>query len=218
MDARQVHAPVRENDAPPLDRIAVIGTSGSGKSTLARDLAAIVGSPVMELDAVYHQPDWQPLPTDELRHRVGRVTEMDRWVIDGGYSMVRDLVWGRATTIVWVDLSRPAVMRRIVVRTLRRMAGRTALWNGNRERATNLFSRDAETNIVLWAWRTHPRRRREYSVAMSDPSWAHAHFARLRSSGEVARFLQQVAAESGGVDRSHRAWRAGRSQLRSLLF
>jgi adenylate kinase family enzyme len=32
----------------------VVGTSGSGKSTLARELAATLGVPYLELDAVHH--------------------------------------------------------------------------------------------------------------------------------------------------------------------
>ncbi len=182
--------------APVLDRISVVGVSGSGKSTLAGNLAARLGAPVVELDAMYHQSDWQPTPDPEFRRRVGNVVAMDRWVIEGGYSQVRDLVWGRATTIVWLDLPRPTVMRRIVRRTLRRMIGGTRLWNGNRERPGNLLSRNAEVNIILWAWRTHARRRRLFSVAMSDDRWSHLAWIRLRTPMEVDEFLRGVAAGS----------------------
>lgn len=53
-----------------MQRISIVGNSGSGKSTLARALGARLHCPVMELDAVFHQPGWTPLPTPDVRARV----------------------------------------------------------------------------------------------------------------------------------------------------
>jgi adenylate kinase family enzyme len=170
-------------------RVAVVGTSGAGKTALAVRVAGILGAPHLELDGVYHQSGWTPLAEAEFRERVGRFTAGERWVVDGNYSVVRDLVWGRADTVVWLDLSRPVVMRRVVARTLRRMLLRVELWNGNRERLANLVRRDPEENIVLWAWTTHPKNRRRYLDAMEDPTWAHLRFVRLRSPAEVEAWV-----------------------------
>jgi adenylate kinase family enzyme len=176
-------------------RVAVIGTSGSGKTALAIRVAAVLGVPHLELDAVYHQPGWVPLAEDLFRERVGRFTAQERWVVDGNYSVVRDLVWGRADTVVWLDLSRRVVMRRVVARTMRRMLLRVELWNGNRERPANLVRRTPEENIVLWAWTTHPTNRERYQAAMADPAWAHLRFVRLGSPAEVEAW----AASLGGA-------------------
>lgn len=54
--------------------------------------------PFVELDAIYHQPGWQPLPAEEFTRRVAAVVTGEGWVIDGNYSVVRDLVWTRADT------------------------------------------------------------------------------------------------------------------------
>jgi len=167
----------------------VVGNSGSGKSTLAAALATRLGVPHVELDSIYHQPGWTPLPRDTFRARVGALVAGDRWVIDGNYTAVRDLVWGRADTVVWIDLSRPVVMRRVIGRTLRRAALRQELWNGNREPWSNWLTLDPERSIIMWSWTQHAKYRVRYAEAMGDPALAHLTFVRLRCPAEVTAFL-----------------------------
>ena len=175
-----------------MQRVSVVGTSGSGKSTVASSLARLLGAPFLELDSVYHQADWEPLPASEYRARVTAAAEGKRWVIDGNYSTVRDIVWARADTVVFLDLPKRIVMRRIIARTLRRVAGRVELWNGNRERWRNLFALDKEESVIVWAWQTHSVNRARYSAAMADPLYSHLRFVRLRSPAEVRRFLRDA--------------------------
>ena len=49
-----------------MDRISVVGCTGSGKTRTARSLAESLGIPHLELDSVYHQPEWTPLPDEEF--------------------------------------------------------------------------------------------------------------------------------------------------------
>ena len=177
-----------------MRRVSVVGTSGSGKSTLARELAARLHASWLELDSVYHQAGWTPLDASEFRDRVAATVAGERWVIDGGYSTVRDLVWARADTVVWLDLPRRTVMRRITWRTLRRVAGRAELWNGNRERWRNLFTWDKNESVIAWAWQTYGSRRERYAALAADPANAHLRFVRLTSPSEVRRFLSTAGA------------------------
>jgi hypothetical protein len=50
------------------------------------------------------------------------------------------VIWARADTVIWLDPPRRTVMRRVIWRTIRRVAGRAELWNGNRERWRNLLT------------------------------------------------------------------------------
>jgi adenylate kinase family enzyme len=111
----------------------VVGCSGSGKTTLARSLARVLRVPNIELDAIFHQPGWKPLDDDIFKARVAEATEATAWVVDGNYSIVREMVWERADTVVWFDLPYAVVMARTVRRTVRRTVTRQELWNGNRE-------------------------------------------------------------------------------------
>ncbi|HEX2361691.1 MAG TPA: hypothetical protein VHI11_06435, partial [Jiangellaceae bacterium] len=92
-----------------MRRVSVVGNAGSGKTKLARELAARLRVPHVELDAIFHQPNWTRLPTDEFRQRVADAVAGDGWVVDGNYSSVRDLVWQRADAVVWLDFSRATV-------------------------------------------------------------------------------------------------------------
>jgi len=125
-----------DNDSS-VQRVSVIASAGSGKSTMGRLLATKLDVPFVELDAIFHQPQWAELPIQEFRRRVAEITAFDAWVIDGNYSGVRDLVWQRAEVIAWLDLPRRTLMSRVVRRTIRRALTRERLWNGNTEPLTN---------------------------------------------------------------------------------
>jgi len=178
-------------------RVSVVGTSGSGKSTLARELAGILGVPHLELDAVHHQPGWAPLPTDEFRRIVAARAAAGGWVIDGNYGRVRDLVWARADTVVWLDLPKRTVMRQVVWRTLRRVALRRELWNGNRERWRNFLTWNPEQSVISWAWHKHAPDHAKYAAAAASPASAHLRFIRLTSRRDVARFLADARSGAG---------------------
>ncbi len=123
-----------------MRRVAVFGTTGSGKSWLAERLAGQAGLRVIELDALYWGRNWQPAPLELFRHRVERETVGDGWIVVGNYAQVRDLVWRPADTLIWLDLSLPLVMSRLVRRTVKRVATGEELWGtGNRETIANAF-------------------------------------------------------------------------------
>ena len=167
----------------------MVGISGSGKTTAGRRLADSLHVPFIELDSIFHQADWQELAREDFRAEVAAAVAADEWVIDGNYSWVRDLVWQRADTVVWIDLPRAAVMRQVVTRTLRRALTRQELWNGNREPLSNLYRWDPMENIIRYAWVKYPDSVERYSAAMADPHYAALRFVRLRSRAAVAAFI-----------------------------
>ena len=172
-----------------MKKVSVVGVSGSGKSTFAARLAASLDAPFVELDSMFHQAGWQQLATAEFQARVSEVLAGDRWVVDGNYSAVRPLVWEQADTVVWLDMPRSLIMRRVTTRTLRRLVTREELWNGNREPLTSPFRIDPEKSIIRWAWVTYPQVEERYSRAMADPANGHLRFVRLRRPAEVEAFL-----------------------------
>ncbi len=94
-----------------LQRVVVIGTSGSGTTTFARRLAAILSMPHIELDALHWEANWQEVPRPVLRARTRQATAAPRWVVDGNYSSVRDIVWPRATSAFTAATPNPSAGR-----------------------------------------------------------------------------------------------------------
>lgn len=180
-----------------MERVAVIGCSGAGKTTVAASLATKLDLTHIELDEIHHQPRWVPRPEDEFRAELdARMEAADgRWVTCGNYtSLGGGLQMARADTIVWLDLAKALVMRRVISRTVRRAITREELWNGNREPMTNFYRWDPEVNVMRWAWVKHADHRERYGQMSTDGSWAHADVHRLRSPAEVDELLEALSA------------------------
>ena len=171
----------------------MVGSSGSGKTTLGRALAARLGVPFVELDALHHLPGWQERETAEFRAVVADALAGDAWVADGNYQSKLDgLAQRLADTVVWLDYERPLVMRRVVWRTLRRVVTREELWHGNREPWSNLWSRDPMRSIIAWSWQHHGVNRERYTAAMAEAP-AGQTWVRLRTPAEAARWSAAVS-------------------------
>lgn len=164
-------------------RIAITGASGNGKTTLAQRLEREAGLRHVELDAIHHGPDWQPVEGGELRRRVLEATDGDDWVTDSTYHrLLGDLVVERADVHVWLDLPLPLIMWRLLRRTYVRITKRVVLWNGNLETGW----RDSWRYLLWPAMRTAIRNRRELPARYPK-------IVRLRSDAEVAAFVAMVA-------------------------
>jgi adenylate kinase family enzyme len=175
-----------------VQRVVVVGTSGSGKTTFAATLAAGLGVPHVELDALHWGPGWTPVPTESFRARVDAATASGPWVVDGNYSAVRDLTWRRADSLVWLDYPLPMVLSRLMWRTLSRIWRGVELWGtGNRETWGNTFF--ARDSLILLAITQHGRKRRSYPVLLAG-EFAHLRTYRFRSPSAAEAWLRAVTA------------------------
>lgn len=175
-----------------MERVVVVGTSCSGKTTLARQLSRVLGAPHVELDGIHWMPGWQLRPMDEVRRMVGEAAAAERWVMDGNYSAVRDIVWGRATAVVWLNYPFRVVLWRAFYRTTKRVITREDLFSGNREGFRQSFlSRDS---IILWAITSHGQIRRKYRRILDDGDFPHLRVIELRSPVEAEALVASLGA------------------------
>ena len=173
-------------------RILVLGRTGSGKTTLARELAAAVDVPHVELDALYFGPQFSTVPLPLLRERTSAAIAGDRWVTDGNKSAVRDLVWPRADTVVWLDYPLAVSLWRLGKRALWRTSVLRAEAAGTGGKASLPKQLLSAAKGVLTALRSHAGQRREYPRMFAEPQNQHLAVVRLRSPRATRRWLAHV--------------------------
>jgi len=186
-------------------RVAVMGGSCVGKTTVSGRLAAALGVPHIELDALHHDPGWQEATAEVFQERVRAAFDAapDGWVADGNYrSKLGSSVLERADTAVILDTAFHVAFRRALRRTVGRTITREELWNGNREQIRHFFT---PYWIPWWVLRTHRRYSREVPQRVAEHP--HLDVVHLRSAAEVEDFLQSIqpiesmSGNSNGSDR-----------------
>jgi adenylate kinase family enzyme len=173
-----------------VKRVAVMGGACVGKTTVSRRLAAMLGVPHIELDALHHDAGWQEAPAELLQARVRAAFEAapEGWVADANYrSKLGSLVLERADTAVLLEPPLHVAFGRALRRTIGRTITRQELWNGNREQIRFLFTRYW---IPWWVLRTH----RHYGREIPERVGEHPHLdlVHLRSAEEIERWLQSI--------------------------
>jgi adenylate kinase family enzyme len=174
---------------PP--RVVVVGSSCAGKSTFATALAGVVGAKYVELDELHLGPNWSETPAEEFRRRVAEAVRGESWVVAGNYAQVRDLLWPRANTLVWLNYSFPRVCWQGLSRTVRRCVRGEVLWNGNRESIRrSFFSRES---ILLWVLSTYHRRKREFAGLRNSDEFPNLEWVEFRYPWQARRWLDGLS-------------------------
>ncbi|KGJ93370.1 adenylate kinase [Thalassotalea sp. ND16A] len=173
-----------------MNRIVVIGSSCSGKSTFSQHLAKKLNSQYIELDQLHWLPNWQERPDEQFRNRVSKVTSKDSWIVDGNYSVARDILWPRATTIIWLNHSFGLVLYRSITRSIFRAATKKRLFAGNVESFKQTFlSRDS---IILWVLKTYHRKRKNYAGLLKQQAAKGAKVIEFNNQKQVNAFLKNI--------------------------
>ncbi len=80
-----------------MDRIIITGANGAGKSYWAARLGGVVSFDAMKLTT-----HWVQRPRGQIDADLARLVATDRWVIEGGPSLL-PLALPRAQVVIWLD-------------------------------------------------------------------------------------------------------------------
>lgn len=171
-------------------RVAVAGVTGSGKSTLAKRLSTRLDLSYVEIDSLFHGPNWEPR-RDFVRD-VEAVIAGESWVIEWQYSAVRAKILERADTLIWLDLPTSLTLYQLARRTVLRRLRKVELWNGNYEGPLHRFFTDSD-HILRWGIRTRNKlRHRIPAVEALNPG---LRVVRLASRRDIELWVGHVAAD-----------------------
>ena len=186
-----------------MKRVSIVGSTGSGKTTFGRELASLMSVPFVELDAINWGPSWTMIGADRFQALATEAIAGDAWVVDGNYGGrgVRELVWAKADTIIWLDYSLPLVLWRLLRRSVARIRSREEIWPGTGNRETvreTFFSRGS---LFVWAMTTYGGRRKSYPRLLALPQCENATKLRFRTPREAGMWLE--AQRQAALSRIH---------------
>ncbi|MFC1744244.1 hypothetical protein ACFL35_09620 [Candidatus Riflebacteria bacterium] len=108
---------------------------------------------------------------------------------DGNYSQVNDIIWGRASTLIWLNYPFLTVFSRAIFRTVKRIIFNEKLFAGNRETLKRtIFDPNA---IPYWVVKTHWRRQKEYPRLFKKPEFAHLQIIELGNQAQADEWIER---------------------------
>jgi hypothetical protein len=165
--------------------VLVAGGSGAGKTTVAAAISGVLGVPHVEIDALFHGPDWTPGPSSRPTWTPSR---QERAWVDGVGSTATSARAARAgRPAVWLDVSRAGCCARWSGGPSSAACGGSSCGTATLEPPLWTIFGDPD-HIVRWAWTTHglagPR------VQQAQRTRPELPVVRLRSRSDVRRWLQ----------------------------
>jgi adenylate kinase family enzyme len=173
-----------------LQRVVVVGTSGCGKTTFAKQLAETLQSTHIELDRLFWLPNWNPRNPDDFRRQVEQHVRENQWVVDGNYGALRDMIWSRATHLIWLNYSYPLVIWQVTKRTIVNLVSNREVFPGCRETLSKAFL--SKESVIWWAMTTYHRRQQKYLSFRQEQIFPHLTWVEIHNPREGKQFLESL--------------------------
>jgi len=188
---KQPPLPNQVNTLPQgAKKISIIGCAGTGKSTLARQLGQITGLPVIHLDRIFWQPNWQSISDEEMQQRIQEQIANPAWIIDGNYSITKHGRLEASDVVIFIDFPRVMAIHNVLKRQL-------IFHNTPRPDMADGCKEKIDAEFLKWIWNFNKTRRSRYDqalVANGKP------VVILKSHNQIKRFVDSL--KHSGVEGS----------------
>jgi|GEM_PF-6305355 len=165
-----------------MSRYLIIGCSGSGKSTLAERIAGLCQIPYINTDALYWRDDWTPVSGEEVLAAID--LDAESYVLDGNFVGVRERVWPKVDTIIWLNYKFHIVFSRLFVRNMTWWISGYSPWTGTRMKLRNVLSG------FRHCFKSYRRKRNTYPGFLAGYVDKDVHI--VNSPDEIERLLGQL--------------------------
>lgn len=129
-------------------------------------------------------------PKDEFRSLVLELVSENNRILDGNYGSLRDVIWPRATAVVWLNYSFVRTGWRGICRTIPRSFTGEELWAGNRESMSrSFFSKDS---ILWWLATSYGRRKSQHRDIFDNGKYAGAAKIEIRRPRDAEHALRSL--------------------------
>lgn len=102
-----------------INKINIIGGPGSGKSTLAEDLGKSLKIPIVHIDKLYENSNWQYKNREEANNKVLDIINKDeKYIIDGTYTETLKDRLEKSDLMIYLDFSSIDLLKGIIKRRI----------------------------------------------------------------------------------------------------
>lgn len=165
-----------------VKKILIIGCSGSEKSTLAEKMNKITRIPVIHLDNIYWEENWERVPDEKSFESLNEELNKDRWIMEGNYNSTLEYRIKFCDVIIFLDISRVTCLFQIFWRKL-------ISRNHKRSDMAKNKAKFWDYEFLKWVWNFGKINRQNYYSIMSDSKQK---FYILKSKKEIQAFLREL--------------------------
>lgn len=172
------------------NKIIITGTTCTGKTTLGRKISNKLSLFQVDLDEYHYLPNWVEKENSVFINDVlNAIDNKEGWVVSGSYqSILKDTVWRRTETIVWLDYPLYVILGRYFKRTFRRVVYKEKCCGENYETLGRTFSKNS---LFLWIFKSYWAKKRRLDKWMND-DFSDKEWIVLSHPRKATKFLAQL--------------------------
>ena len=168
-----------------MERVLIIGNAGSGKTTFARTLSACTQLPLVHLDKLYWQGDWEHLSREAFDAALQPILETPQWIIDGNFNRTLPHRLAYCDTVIYFDLPTAACLWGITKRVFQHYGKTRSDMGGN---CPEFFDRQ-KPELYRHVLQFNRQHRKDYYQLLAQSGCQVVVF---RNHRQAAQFLKRI--------------------------